>query len=89
MWQGQPSNLWALLVGLVLAAVVVYTWRGRGLETLRLVRLLLLIWVGGLVGYLVYGFLWPPVGPWWNWSGGTVLAFAGAMLFTLLDFAKP
>ena len=89
MWQGQPSDLWGLLVGSLLAAAAVYLWQGRGVETPRLVRLLLLIWVGGLAGYLVYGFLWPPVGQWLDWLSSTVLALAGAMLFTTLGFVKP
>jgi beta-N-acetylhexosaminidase len=88
VWQGQAVDLWGLLLGTMFAAAVSYLWRGRRIKPPRLVRLLLLVWVGGLVGYLVYGFLWSSQGQWLNWLTATTLAFAGAMLFTTFGFAR-
>ena len=88
MWHRQPSDLLSLLAGSLLAAVLIYVWRGRGVQVPHLARLMLLVWVGGLAGYLVYGFLWPPLGQWLDWTGGAVLSFVSAMLFTILGFAR-
>jgi hypothetical protein len=48
----------------------------------RRVRLTLAAWVGGLIGYLAYGWGWVPMGQWtgWpTWLNVGSLAFGGAM----------
>ena len=81
-WQGRPPDLLGMLGGLALAAVVGYLWQGRA-GAARRIRLALVAWVGALIGYLVYGWTWIPIGLWVDWpawANGGVLAFGGAIV---------
>lgn len=80
-WAGRPVDLWGLLAGVVLAAGIGYVWRGRRAGAAGRVRLLLMAWLGGLVGYGAFGFGWLPVARWLGWPawvGGAIIAFVGA-----------
>ena len=44
-------------------------------------------WVGGLLGYLAYGWQWLPLGQWlgWpTWASGGLLAFGGALVLVAI-----
>jgi beta-N-acetylhexosaminidase len=86
-WHGRPIDLAAVLAGCLLAAGA-----GWGLDRLvkrkrhavaapRRSRAALLAWVGGLCGYLAYGWGGVPLArwvPWPTWALGGLAAFLGA-----------
>ena len=87
-WMGRPLDLLGVLGGALLAAGVGFLVWGRKEAAPRQVRLALTAWVGGLIGYLAYGWGWIPVGRWLEgpaWLGAGLLALAGAALFLLLS----
>jgi hypothetical protein len=80
-WSGRPADLPGMLGGTLLAVGIGYAWWGHRKGTSRRVRLVLAAWIGGLVGYLAYGWGWIPVGQWVNWPvwlAILLLAFLGA-----------
>jgi beta-N-acetylhexosaminidase len=80
-WKGRPPDLLGVLGGCLLAVAIGLLW-WRRVATSRRVRLALAAWVGGLIGYLAYGWEWVPLGQWtgWpTWSNVGTLAFGGAM----------
>jgi beta-N-acetylhexosaminidase len=85
-WTGRPLDLPGLLGGWVLAAGVGYLLWGRSVRRGAL-RMALGAWVGGLAGYLVYGWQWVSLGRWLGWPawvGGGVLAFCGALVLVAI-----
>jgi beta-N-acetylhexosaminidase len=82
-WEGHPPDLGGVLGACLIAAGIGYLWRGRRAGASRRVRLALLAWVGGLIGYLAYGWKWIPVRQWiaWpTWIASGLLALGGAIV---------
>jgi beta-N-acetylhexosaminidase len=86
-WRGRPIDLAGVLAGCLLAAGAGWGLdrRGRGKRSAsaasRLARAALLAWVGGLCGYLAYGWWGGPLARWvaWpTWALGGLAAFLGA-----------
>ncbi len=84
-WQAGPPELLAALGGLGLALAASYLWRGRRLPDLtRRLRWGLAVWIGGWIGYLLFG--WGLLRPdaWGGWPGaawlvGLALAAVGGL----------
>jgi len=87
-WKGRPPDLLGVLGGYLLAVVMGYLWWGRTAVASRRARLALAAWIGGLIGYLAYGWGWFPVGQWtgWpTWVNGGLLALGGAILLVVIS----
>lgn len=84
-WHAGPLELLGALGGLALALTVSYPWQGRRLtDSTNRMRWGLAVWIGGLVGYLLFGFglLRPDAWGWWGWQTwpvGLVLAWTGGL----------
>jgi hypothetical protein len=79
-WSAGPLELLGALGGLALALTAGYPWQVRRRADLtRRVRWGLVVWIGGLIGYLTFGFgLIRPTG-WPGWPVGLALACAGGL----------
>lgn len=85
-WHGRPLDLSGVLGGIVIVAGAGFLVGGRRAQLTRRVRLVLAAWVGGLAGYLAYGWGWLPFlshAGWPAWAAGGVSALAGALLLLL------
>ena len=80
-WRAGPLDLLGALGGLALALMAGYPWQGRRAEDVtRRIRWGLLVWIGGLIGYAIFGFgLIQPAG-WPGWAVGLALACAGGLV---------
>lgn len=82
-WAGRPFDLLGALVGIIAAAGLGYLGWGRRADLPRRVRLVVLAWVGGAAGYLVFGLGWAWVEQWIGWPTWIVsgaLALLGAFV---------
>jgi beta-N-acetylhexosaminidase len=79
-WGAGPLELLGALGGLALALTAGYPWQGkRTADLTQRVRWGLVVWIGGLIGYLTFGFgLIRPEG-WPGWPVGLALACAGGL----------
>jgi len=80
-WHAGVAEFLGALGGLVLALVAGYPWQGRRLTDLtHRMRWGLAVWIGGLVGYLIFGFGPIRFNDWPLWLLGLILAWAGGLV---------
>ncbi len=80
-WHAGLLELLGALGGLALALTVGYSWQGRRMTDLtRRIRWGLAVWIGGLVGYLLFGFGVIRPNGWPGWPVGLILAWAGGLV---------
>jgi len=80
-WHAGPLELLGALGGLALALTVGYSWQGRQMTDLtRRIRWGLAVWIGGVVGYLLFGFKVVRPNGWPGWPVGLILAWAGGLV---------
>jgi len=88
MFIGPSGRLYiGVLGGIVIVAGAGFLVGGRRAQLTRRVRLVLAAWVGGLAGYLAYGWGWLPFlsrTGWPTWAAGGLSALAGALLLLLI-----
>jgi hypothetical protein len=79
-WNAGPWELLGALGGLMLALTTGYRWQGQPLTGLTgRIRWGLAVWIGGLAGYLLFGFgIMRPSG-WLSWPVGLILALTGGL----------
>ncbi|UCC64111.1 MAG: hypothetical protein JSV36_03370, partial [Anaerolineae bacterium] len=79
-WHAGPWELLGALGGLVLALTAGYPWQGRPLADLtRRFRWGLAVWIGGLLGYMLFGFGVVRPSGWLGWLVGLLLTCAGGL----------
>ena len=82
VWRAQPLDLLGVVVGIAAGAGLAFFFWARGRQARQQVRLLALAWIGGVVGFAIFGLEVLPVDRWLGWPAWIVAggwAFVGTV----------